>query len=395
MMREARGFTLIGLALLATGCSDQAQVQTMGAAETHSAQLEATFPQAFSMVQRVRELPDGRVMIADPLGQALVVADLAAGTADTLGAVGQGPDEYNQPDAVFPLPGDSTLLVDLGNARLTTVAPDGSFAASMSIVQGALGTGSLQILLPRATDSRGGLYFQPMGGGRPGAQFPDSAAIARYDRATGAMDTLATVKIQDMKQTTSGGAGNQNVMIQPVPLSAEDAWTVSWDGRLAVARSGDYHVEWIEPDGRVIKGEPVPYEPVAIGRAEQEEWIEGLGNGIRVGISVNNGDRRMSMGRGGGDNLPEPDDFEWPEVKPPFVSNGVYVTPEGNVWVERHVPAGAEVRFDIFGGDAQLKGSITFPAGLDLVGFGHGKTYMVRTDDMGLQRLEVYGRPTT
>jgi hypothetical protein len=395
MMGEGRRFTIISLAVLAAACSDQAQMQTMGAAGTVAAQLEATFPEAFSMVQRVRELPDGRLMVADPLGQVLVVADLAAGTADTLGAVGRGPEEYNQPDAVFPLPGDSTLLVDLGNARLTTVAPDGRFAATMPMVTGDPGAGNLQILIPQATDSRGGVYFQPMGGGRPGGQFPDSSLVARYDRASGALDTLALVKRPELKQTTSGTPGNQNISIRPVPLSAEDAWAVSWDGRVAVARSGDYHVEWIEPDGQVTRGEPVPYEPVAIGRAEQEEWIEGLGNGIRVGISFDDGDRRMSMGRGGGEDLPEPGDFEWPETKPPFVSNGVYVTPEGDMWVERHVPAGADVHFDIFGKDAQLKGSITFPAGLDLVGFGHGRTYMVRTDEMGLQRLEVYARPAT
>jgi hypothetical protein len=53
---------------------------------------QATFSEAFSVVQTVRELPDGRVLVADPLGQALVALDMDGGVADTLGRVGQGPE---------------------------------------------------------------------------------------------------------------------------------------------------------------------------------------------------------------------------------------------------------------------------------------------------------------
>ncbi len=49
---------------------------------------DATFPEAFGMVGGLRELRDGRALIADPLGQALMVVDLVAGTADTIGRVG-------------------------------------------------------------------------------------------------------------------------------------------------------------------------------------------------------------------------------------------------------------------------------------------------------------------
>ena len=76
------------------------------------------------MVQTVRELPDGRVLVADPLGQVLVAIDMGAGTADTIGRRGAGPGEYDQPDAVSPLSGDSTLLVDLGNGRRSILGPD-------------------------------------------------------------------------------------------------------------------------------------------------------------------------------------------------------------------------------------------------------------------------------
>ncbi len=383
---------LLGFALLAGPGAGVAAAQV---AEQELTEPEATFPEGLAFVQRVRELTDGRVMVADPLGQVLLIVNLAAGTADTLGGVGQGPEEYRQPDAVFALPGDSTLLVDLGNARLTVVGPDGTFGETMPMTQGSPGPGGgLQIVIPRGVDSRGRVYFQPMGGGM-GRAFPDSAVIARLDRATGVLDTVATVKLPEMKRSTSGGPGNQNVSITPVPLSPQDAWSVGLDGRVAVARSGEYHVEWVDPDGSVVRGTRVDYKPLKIDRADKEEWAESLGEGVRVGIMMSNGERRVSLGRGGGSGEPDLDSFEWPDAKPAFQNNGVWVTPEGDMWVRRHVAAGESIRFDVFGADAELKGAVMLPAGRQIVGFGRGALYVVRTDDLGLQWLERYRRTAT
>ncbi len=386
MSRRRRGAVLyLGLLTLAGAARLEAQVRVQNLSEP-----EATYPEGFGLLGGLRELPDGRLMIADPLGQALVIADLEAETADTLGAVGRGPEEYKQPDGLFPLPGGSTLLVDLGNARLTVLGPDGSFGETVPIARGSP-SGGLQLILPRGTDSEGRIYFRPMGGARR-PQLPDSAAIARWDRASGALDTVARVKLPEMKRSTSGGAGNQAVMIQPVPLSSEDAWAVSWDGRVAIARCGDYHVEWIHPDGTVVRGAPVDYEPVKIRRADKEEWAEGQGGGIEIGIMASSsGERRISMSRGGGGG-PNIDSLDWPDKKPAFVADGVWVTPEGDVWVQRHVPAGEAVQLDVFGADAELEGRVTLPPGRQIVGFGHSSVYVVRSDDLGLQWLERYRR---
>ena len=390
MTRNRIGVLLSIGALGIASANLQAQVR-----EQQLEQPNATFPEAFSLIQSVRELADGRVMVADPLGQALVVADLGTGRADTLGGVGQGPAEYRQPDGLFALPGDSTLLVDLGNARLTVVGPDGGFAETMPITQGEPGPGgNLLIILPRGIDAEGRIYFQPFGARGP--QLPDSAEIVRWDRASGAMDTVVKVGLPKMKSATSGGAGNRSVMIRPIPLSPEDAWAVAPDGRIATARAIDYHVEWAHPTGKVVKGPAIEYKPVKIRQADKEEWAEGLSNGLRVGMMIDNGERRISLGRGGGGgDGPDLDSFEWPDAKPAFASNGVRVTPEGDMWVQRHVTAGTPVQFDVFDGAGNLKGRVLLPAGREIVGFGSGVVYAVRTDDLGLQWLERYTRSST
>ncbi len=46
---------------------------------------DAAYPEAFSYLSGVRELPDGRLLAADPLSQVLLRVDMDSGTADTLG----------------------------------------------------------------------------------------------------------------------------------------------------------------------------------------------------------------------------------------------------------------------------------------------------------------------
>ncbi len=376
------------LALVAMGATPlSAQVP-----EKTLSQPDATFPEAFSLVQGLLEMPDGRVMIADPLGQALVLADLASGTADTLGGIGQGPEEYRQPDGVFPLPGDSTLLVDLGNARLTAIGPDGGFGETMPMAQGEPGAGrGFLIVMPAGVDAQGRIYFQPFGGGARG-QVPDSSSVVRLDRASGAIDTIARIGLPKIERVASSGGGVESVAMRIVPLSPQDAWALAPDGRIAVARAADYHVEWISSDGGRTIGAPVSYDPVPIKQADKEEWAENAGSGgLSIEMSIENGQRKMSLSRGGGGGRsPDMGNLDFPAAKPAFVAGSVWVTPEGEVWVQRSVPAGQPPAIDVFGDDANLKGRVILPAGRQIVGFGRGVVYAVQSDEFGLQWLERY-----
>lgn len=391
-MRSLRSTALLAaLAALAVVNPRPATGQTR---EHRLTRPDATFPEAFSFVGGVRPLADGRLLVADPLGQVLVVADLDAGTADTVGRLGQGPAEYRQPDDVFPLPGDSTLLVDLGNGRLTVLGPDLRFGPTTPISRGEPGPrpGAMLFVLPRGVDGQGRVYFQSRGGGSPGGAFPDSAPVMRWDRNTGAIDSVATVKLAAVSVSTSGGANDRQVNARPVPLSPQDAWAVAPDGRIAVARSNPYRLDWIQPDGRIVRGSAVTYRPVPIRQADKEEWAESLSNGLAIMVSVENGRMQTSFSRGGGPTRegPDLDSYAWPDHKPPFRSESVWVTPAGDAWVERSVPAGDPPAFDVFGPNAAIRGWVLLPAGRQIVGLGDGVVYAVRNDEYDLQWLERY-----
>lgn len=356
--------------------------------ELRLSRADARFPHEFSSITGFRPLADGRVMVTDGIDGTLLRLDFAAGRADTLGRQGQGPGEYRTPDALFALPDGATLLVDLGNGRHSIFDANGTYRESFPIARGEPGRGMMMVL-PRGTDAQGRLYFQAMPG--PGSR-RDSAAVVRYDRVRNAFDTVATVKLADVKESSSGSAANRNVMIRPVPLSPEDAWMVAPDGRIAAARVSDYRLEWIRPGAVPVRGPANPFRPVPVRDADRKEWMEGLASGLAVAVENRNGQTNVTFSRGGmrrgGD--PNPADFEWPAHKPPFTSGGVFVSTEGEAWVQRHVPAGEPRTFDVFGADGKLIRRVVLPRGRQLVGFGRGMVYLRETTDDGLVYLERY-----
>jgi len=358
---------------------------------------EAAYEESFSVVSTVRELPDGRVLVADALGQVLVRLDLEAGAADTLGRVGEGPEEYRQPDAVWPLPGGKTLLVDLGNGRLTELSPELEFGDTRPYAIGELGPGrELVLAIPQAVDDRGRLYFRSFGRMGGGEMASDSAFILRLDLESEVVDSVGRIKLPGTTTRTTGSGNNQNTSVSPIPLSAADAWGVAADGRVVIVRTGDYHVDWINPDGDVVSGPVVAYEAVRIRRGKQEEWAHTrseTGGGLGISLEVVNNAMTMTAGRGGTSSDDDLDQYEWPDFAPPFYGRPVPVDPAGRAWVRRHLEAGEVPRYDVFDGAGERKMVVQLPPERRVVGFGDRKVYVVRMDEYGLQYLERYALP--
>lgn len=374
------------LACLVSGVTETAAQQRIGLTQ------EARFPEGFGLITSVRELPGGGVMVADPLGQLLAVLDIDAGSMQMIGSEGQGPNEYGQPDAVFALPGDSTLLVDLGNGRLTIMDADHRFVRTRPISVGEpnpRSPGAIQMLLPRAVDAEGNIYFSVRAARQPGSQSGgDSSFVARFNLLTEAIDTVARFKPQEITMQRSGG----NVQMRLMPMSPQDGWTVAPDGTIVLVRAGEYRVDVVHPDGRIARGAAVDYDPVRPGDAEKIRNREQAAN-AGIGISVTagpGGQRSMSFGRGaggggGGSNI---NDLDWPDVMPAFTSGGTRVSPDGRIWVRRNTKVGDLSLYDVFDGDGQKVGETTFEGETAIVGFGAGgAVYTVTTDEFGLQWL--------
>lgn len=354
----------------------------------------ATFPEPFSSITGLRELSDGRLVISDRLEQAVRIVDLKAGTMEEIGRIGQGPGEYQMPGDLFALPGDSTLLLDFANRRLTVIDPAGRLVRSMPLRHS-----SGAIVRPGGTDARGRIYFDQMGmvqveegpGGRA-TDIQDTAPLLRWDPATDAIDTLAALaRPAPGAMRAAVGRGGFGAVAASTAFAPRDAWAVALDGRVAVVRAEpEYRIEWLSPAGAKRTGPAVAYEPVPLTRADQEEWAERLAATAVVAIeSVENG-RRSSRTM----NVPRPnvDELEFPETKPPFPAEAAATTPDGELWVERNVPFGQPQTFDVFDAAGRRVRQVRLPEGRRLVAFGDGVLYAVRSDESDLQWLERYER---
>lgn len=346
---------------------------------------ERVLPVDFTQIRGVRELPDGRVLVSDRLDKGVVVADFLRGTVAPIGRTGSGPAEYRLPTALSPMPGDSTLLVDEGNQRLAVIGPDLKVHRSFNLIIPGIGVP----LGARAVDRRGRYYLQIPGwlnGPRGGT---DSIVVVQFDPRTQRVDTLARIK---------GSTPRRNTMKPGIPyvlFAPQDVWNVTLDGRLGVVRSGDYHVDWREADGRITSGPKIPFErrPVTMDdrMAHTRRFMEGSS------ISGKNADVGLSP-------LPAEmleekairDVAEYQEhasVHPPFTEVTPLVGPDGALWVERSVRLGIPQTWDVIGANGVLAGRLQMPRGRRLVSLGARWLYAVATDDDGLQHLERYAHP--
>jgi hypothetical protein len=114
--------------------------------------VDAAFAEPFSLIRGARELDGGRLLIADWIEQRLVVLDFANGSAKDIGREGSGPEEFRLPTSLLPFRGDSVVLVDVGNSRLSIL--DGTGA-----IRRVFQSRNPSANSPGGTDRSGRLFF--------------------------------------------------------------------------------------------------------------------------------------------------------------------------------------------------------------------------------------------
>ena len=348
----------------------------------------------FSRINTVRELADGTVLVSDQLERSLYVVDFRSGTVRVIGTRGDGPREYQWPGFLYPLSGDSTLFTD--GARSRALLLDGA-----SIVERLKGAERLRPQLggePWGADRSGRLLgfeafaWQP--DGKPWSRlYADSlrillstGSVLGTEAEASEFDTIAEVGGQGrlgvkVVRTAPGSPGSRETNL----LASEGhAWLFS-DGWIAVAHPDPYRVDWRRPDGRWIRGGPLPFTEVKVTRREKcfaISWLSGE-DGCRL------------------DGYPD-----WPAHVPPFLMDrGAWLTPggislrptpDGMLLVKRTPSADSPPgnRYDVVDRSGALRGVVSLSANQMIVGFGRSSLYVVQEDDMDLLTLSRHPWPT-
>lgn len=369
---------------------------------------DASFEEPFTTVSSLRELRNGRLVVADARDKLLQLVDLTAGTATKIGREGSGPGEFNLPMRLVGAPGDTTILFDPGNQRYLVISPEGKPVTTFRMdaaPQPGNGPVTISFSPPRGSDSRGRLYYEAPGfapgpDGRPVSA--DSSPIIRYDRATAKRDTVAWVRLQKQNTQVTGSQQNVRMVVGAAnPFAPRDEWTVFPDGRVAVVRYHDYHVDWYGPDGRKSSSAPNAFPVIRVTEADKKEAQEARDRARRGGgaftVTTTNdgaGGARTQVGTGGGGaNAPAmPPITDWPATKPPFQAgaNNVLARPNGELWVRRTRAAGLgqEALYDVLNAQGKVTHSVVFPKGVNFMGFGNGTIYTTRADEDDLLYLQ-------
>lgn len=393
-----------------------------------------TAAEPFGSIMSVRHLPGGRLLVNDvarrrvlllepDLAKFTVVADSTSATANAYsGRTGN----------LIPYRGDSTLFVDPAALSMLVIDPSGKVGRVMSVPRpdDAMALASVGTGTP-GFDGKGRLVYRTMprfrmgpssGGERGVPSFPDSAPILRVDLATRRVDTLAFMKVPAIKMqvvaSEEGGPRSMTNIVNPLPLV--DDWAVTADGRVAVLRGRDYHVDWFDADGGKLSSAKIPFDwqrmddeakvafldstkaameraranavtspdgarrVIAMGDAPGGIPMDGGGGTPMIRMNVVTGDgsgappqRRPGMdGPPGSMRMPAPTFVaasELPDYKPPFAPGAVRADADGNLWVREIAtrPYPGPV-YDVIDRDGKLVDRVIIPAGSAIAGFGPG-----------------------
>jgi hypothetical protein len=378
-------------------------------------------------VSLARPLSNGGVIVNDIKRRQLVLFDssltrvkVVADTSPT------SANRYTTAMAgLLPYRGDSSLFIDMQALAALVMDANGEVARVMALpsnrdayamVGGPFGSPGFDPegrLVFRGSITRGQIVGRtPSGVTPPSAQFVDSAPVIRVDRSSGSRETLAYITIP--KQSTSftqdnaGKRTGATILVNPFPVV--DDWALMPDGRVAIVRGADFHVEWLDLDGRWASTAKVPYTWERL----DDDAKRRVRDSVSAGFDVEREKAKKALEADPKANLPGVMrtvtstlvDGSWitkeqtliattsvvdikylADYRPAFRMGAVRADAEGNLWVRTTEPTDRGAVYYVINGKGQLIDRVKLPYGRVIAGFAAGIVYMGVEDDAGV-RLE-------
>jgi hypothetical protein len=337
-----------------------------------------TLTTPFSGVSSVRELADGRVLVVDAREYRLLLGDFAQDRVTDVGRTGDGPGEYRRPERVYPLAGDSSLVLDRAPTRWIVVSGARPIQ-SIPLASRDPSAGGRYLF---GADARGRvLEVQPYRFGRPSAggqhPFMDYAeslfVLARY-RDAARVDTLRRIagRFRGIWRTPKEiGGGRVLPFTYGNAMAVEDQAVMFTDGWVAVVYRDQYRLEWIRPDGTVHRRVDLPHQRIRV--TEQEKRAAIL--------------RRYPRGP-----VFEPGEMQnWPAFVPSIPLDAVRAGPRGLLLIERVLPASERRKaVDVVDRSGTVVARLELGLRERVVGAGRGAIYTVTQNEDDEELLRRY-----
>jgi hypothetical protein len=386
--------------IAAQGVQPPAPIVELGA-------VEATSTERLRGTVVLHALSNGSLLAGDAVGRRILLFDNTLGLARVVmdsAQVSTGPLGAIPISRLLPFLGDSALFVDLTSQSLLVLGPDGNVARVMAFPGG---TNDIMWLAGLAgggggaVDPRGRIVYRaqfrqpPMamgpGGGMMIPEQPDSAPIVRADFDTRQVDTVAVIKIPLMARPAqrefNPNSPQSSMRIIVNPMASGDEWALLSDGTLALVRTSDYHVDWVDFDGTQRSTPRMRFD----WRRATDEDKQAKIDSLRVVIDSAAAAQRSQMqaaGRGSATMMVPDYTFaplnEMPDYHPPIRPGSVMADRDGRLWIVPTTSSDAKggLLYDVVRRSGEVAARVQLPPNRVVVGFGPmDVVYLLRSDD--------------
>lgn len=319
----------------------------------------------------------GRVLVVDVIARQVRVFDASGAFAGAIGREGEGPGEFSGfVNSIIIGAGDSVMVPDWGQARMSVFTADGQFVRQMSALPGVE-------TLRWKTLEAGGFMLRGVTIGRDDEGFFTTYdALYRADAELSAIDTLIEF---DYPRSPLGGPG---VPVAPLIVNAA-FWAQLDDGRIAwssLDRSEILIHDSAGAPNAILRHDawrrpPLTQEHESIMKERFREKFRVLG--VNPDIV---------------DNL----DLRYEETLPAITA--LQSGPENTLWVQRMGDVSSidpmvintndrtdglgGTTWDVFDGELRFLGSIELPPRFRIVRFTEGSMWGVRKDENDVELVE-------
>jgi hypothetical protein len=324
-------------------------------------------------------LSDGRIVLATSGTHELRFYDAAGTHLRSVGRGGGGPGEFRMMGTLDRIVGDTLVVYDLMQRRVSIFDADGAHVSDVNFAVG--GQFVLPVVLGRLADGSylAQLSFRQIGPNAPQPEPGDKRDSVIALRIGPNGDTFDTVGVYPSSVTrvqmlTLGGASAPFSL--PVLFSPQCIMIAGRDGIIA-GTSDAYDVRFYTPGGtlqRIVRKSHVPLAvtPVDVDSMEaQTSQAIARANVLPAEI------RSMF------------DDRPAAETMPAF--RALTTDSEDNLWVEEYRRPGDDVpRWSVFDPEGRFLGVVTGPAGVSVMDIGADYLLGRVTDDMDVERVVMY-----
>ena len=309
-------------------------------------------------------LPDGSVVFSNLGTRNVRHFDSAGNLIRELGREGEGPGEFRVPVGIHRAGGDTLIVWDERLRRFSYFDGDGEFIASVNSHSSTSN--------PRFVGqfSDGSVVFADRRFNIPDeGMAPTPITFIRLGTTGAVMDSLPTIQGSPMGRLgTTGMIGGP--LFPPLPAM------VVWNGLFFVNDGTQPSMKGYSPDGK-LAAEIHWHQPLFTVQSEDvEEWVETR----MSNVAVEQRDRVQAMI----DAQPVPDVFP---VHGDFIADA-----GGRLWVERyHKPLDSPgSSWWIFNEEGRIIGRAALPEGVRVLEIGEDYLLWVRTDEMEVERVELF-----